>query len=176
MNKQELRHQIRSIKRHFTRGQLAEMSEAAIGKLLAEPHVKAARTILMYYSLDDEVDTHKAADILIGMGKIVLLPAVTSSTTMEVRMYAGKQDLRAGSFNIMEPAGEVFTNYEDIDVAVIPGMGFDKQCNRLGRGKGYYDQFLGLMPQAFKIGLCFPFQKFDSIPADKHDVKMDLVL
>lgn len=164
------------MKRQFTRQQLDDMSRAAIGKLLAEPHVKAAKTILMYYSLNDEVDTHDAVNTLLDMGKTILLPVVASPTTMETRLYTGALDLRPGSFNIMEPVGKPFADYDRIDVAVVPGMGFDLQRNRLGRGKGYYDRFLKLLPQAFKIGICFPFQMFESIPADMHDIKMDVVL
>ena len=55
-------------------------------------------------------------------------------------------------------------------------MSFDLQGNRLGRGKGYYDRFLPLIPQAYKIGICFPFQKFPAIPVGQYDVKMDIVL
>ena len=55
-------------------------------------------------------------------------------------------------------------------------MAFDADCNRMGRGKGYYDRFLPLLPQAYKIGVCFPFQRLDEIPATPFDVKMDEVL
>lgn len=176
MDKKDLRHQVRIMKRQYTAGQLRDMSADIIHNLLVQPEVRKAGTILMYYSLDDEVNTHEAVDELLAMGKDVLLPVVVSDTGMEIHRYTGPEDLRVGYFNIKEPVGELFTDYCSIDVAVIPGMGFDLQGNRLGRGKGYYDRFLPMIPQAFKIGLCFPFQKFPSIPVGKYDIRMDIVL
>ena len=55
-------------------------------------------------------------------------------------------------------------------------MGFDRNGNRLGRGKGYYDRFLERAGSVYKIGICFPFQVFDEIPTDENDISMDLVL
>ena len=55
-------------------------------------------------------------------------------------------------------------------------LGLDADGNRLGRGKGYYDRFLALVPDAYKIGVCFPFQKFPAVPVDDNDVKMDIII
>lgn len=164
------------MKRQFSNEQLHEMSVAIIRQLTVQPAIKKSKVILMYYSLDDEVDTHKVIDELVAKGKIILLPVVISDTEMELRRYTGPEDLRGGFFNIMEPVGELFTDYDKIDAAVVPGMSFDSQGNRLGRGRGYYDRFLPKIPQAVKIGICFPFQKFPSIPVDENDIKMDIVL
>ena len=176
MNKKELRQFIRMQKRMYSPEQLKEMSEAIIAKLMVHPRVKAAKTIMMYYSLDDEVNTHETVDRLVAMGKRVVLPAVTGDTTMELRCYEGPTDLMGGFFHIMEPVGKTFTDFDTIDVAIIPGMGFDTRGNRLGRGKGYYDRFLARVPALYKIGVCFPFQKMPGIPADDNDIMMDEVI
>ena len=52
-------------------------------------------------------------------------------------------------------------------------MAFDKERNRLGRGKGYYDRFLPLLTNAYKVGICFPFQFLQSIPTEETDIKVD---
>ena len=163
MNKKELRQFIRMQKRMYSPEQLKEMSEAIIAKLMVHPRVKAAKTIMMYYSLDDEVNTHETVDRLVAMGKRVVLPAVTGDTTMELRCYEGPKDLMGGIFHIMEPVGKPFTD-------------FDTRGNRLGRGKGYYDRFLARVPALYKIGVCFPFQKMPGIPADDNDIMMDEVI
>ena len=95
---------------------------------------------------------------------------------MELRHYTGKADLQQGAYGIMEPCGEVFTDYDSIDVAIIPGMAFDKQGHRLGRGKGYYDRFLSKIPKVYKIGLCFSWQLVDEVPCDEHDIIMDEII
>lgn len=176
MNKKELRNFIRMQKGHFTQQELKEMSVSIMQRMMVHPRVKNCSTIMMYYSLDDEVDTHDTIDQLVKAGKKVLLPAVISDTEMELRCYEGPKDLVGGFFHIMEPIGKTFTDYSQIEVAIVPGMGFDSRCNRLGRGKGYYDRFLPLLPDAYKIGVCFDFQKMPGIPADANDIKVDEVL
>ncbi len=83
----------------------------------------------------------------------------------------------------MEPVGEAFTDYEKIDVALVPGMAFDAAGHRLGRGKGYYDRFLSSHlsslnshPSPLLIGVCFPFQRVAEVPSEEHDVLMDEVI
>ncbi|MFA4045415.1 5-formyltetrahydrofolate cyclo-ligase [Prevotella sp. PCHR] len=175
-NKNDLRKIMRERKRQFTGEKLGEMSLSAVTGLLSHYIIKNVRTIFIYYSLPDEVDTHALADVLADSGKTVLLPAVTGDCDMELHRYEGKQSLKRGAYGIMEPTGELYTCYENIDVAVVPGMAFDAENNRLGRGKGYYDRFLAKMPGTYKIGLCFDFQKVEKLPADKNDIKMDEVI
>lgn len=174
--KNDLRKEMRERKRQFTGKELGEMSLSAVASLLSHPIIKNARTILIYHSLPDEVDTHAAADVLAGSGKTVLLPAVTGNCDMELHRYEGRKSMKKGAYGIMEPTGELYTCYESIDVAVVPGMAFDAGNNRLGRGKGYYDRFLARIPDVYKIGLCFDFQKVEELPADKNDIKMDEVI
>ena len=59
---------------------------------------------------------------------------------------------------------------------MVPGMAFDRNNNRMGRGKGYYDRFLATIPQAYKIGVCFKFQLVDEIPTDALDIRMDEII
>lgn len=188
MMKSELRKTIRERKRCFAQEELDEMAFAIISRLTVHPRFAAARTVMLYHSLPDEVDTHhllaamtassaitaKTANPLAG--KTILLPRVTSDTGMELRIYTGPDDMQRGAFGIMEPCGSVFTRYGEVDLAVIPGMAFDAAGHRLGRGKGYYDRFLPLIPQAYKIGVCFPFQIVDSVPTEPTDVAMDEVM
>ncbi|MBQ7422322.1 MAG: 5-formyltetrahydrofolate cyclo-ligase [Prevotella sp.] len=176
MYKSELRQHIRMMKRQFTSEQLCELSLPIISRLLSNPAMAKAQTILMYYSLDDEVNTHEVLNTLVKQGKTILLPAVINEQDMELHRYTSPTDLQGGFFNIMEPVGDIFTDYEHIDVAVVPGMSFDTRCNRLGRGKGYYDRFLPKLGNAYKIGICFDFQKLPGIPADEYDIRMDIVI
>lgn len=176
MTKEELRRLVRSQKRMYSALQLQAMSAEAVARLMALPQMAAAKTVMLYYSLPDEVSTHELAGRLVERGKVVVLPVVTGPTEMELRRYRSADDLSMGAFGIMEPTGEPFTSLAEIDLAVVPGMAFDTRGNRLGRGKGYYDRFLSQLPQATKVGLCFPFQKFPGVPTDENDVRMDLVI
>ncbi len=130
--------------------------------------------MLLYHSLPDEVDTH-AFIRRWSARKRILLPVVKGDD-LELRLYTGDDRLTEGAFHIDEPTGTAFTDYAAIDLAVIPGVAFDRQGNRLGRGKGYYDRLLPRIPTAYKLGLCFPFQVLNQIPAEAHDIPMDEVL
>lgn len=192
MDKQELRKEIRNRKRQFSQDQLGELSLSAISKLRKHPKVMAAHTLLLYYSLPDEVNTHEWIDELVAEGKRVLLPVVFNDKDMVIREYTGKHDLAEGSFHIMEPIGKLFPieKYPEIEVAIIPGMSFDDTGHRLGRGKGYYDRFLTKLQgmeenhcerkeadgtEVYKIGICFGFQKLQEIPFENHDILVDEV-
>ena len=178
MNKADLRKIIKDKKRQYSSSQLEELSLSVLSQLTGNMFFQKAHTILMYYSLPDEVNTHFLIDKMVREGKQVLLPVVIDSENMEIREYTGIQDLKEGAFHIMEPIGKLFprNRYSDIEVAVIPGMGFDDESNRLGRGKGYYDRFLQQVPHLYKIGVCFPFQKLANIPTEETDIKMNEVI
>lgn len=175
MRKEELRQQIKQLKRQFTPAQLEKLSLPVLARL--RPLLAEAQTIMAYYSLPDEVCTHQLIDELVAEGKTVLLPKVLDDEMMELRRYTGRHDLREGAFHIMEPIGALFTS-SAIDIALIPGVAFDAFGHRLGRGRGYYDRFLSSLrtvPTEL-IGLCFDFQKVPEVPVDANDIPVDLVI
>ena len=174
--KQRLRTQIRSLKRERTPQDLAVQSQYTAFRLLSHPRVLGSKVIMAYHSLSDEVDTRILLDRLLSMGKTVLLPQVTGASTMVLRHYEGPESLKEGAFGIMEPVGELFSDYSSINLAIVPGMAFDLNGHRLGRGKGYYDRLLPQLTNAYKIGICFDFQMRESVPYDERDVVMDEVI
>jgi len=110
--------------------------------------------------------------------KHFVLPCVVGDD-LELRQYTGPEDLEIkGKFHIPEPVGPLFTDYASIQLALIPGMAFDGEGHRLGRGKGYYDRFLShpAFTKIPKVGLCFDFQLVPSVPCESHDLPMDQVL
>ena len=179
MDKKELRRYIREQKRHFTPQQLGEMSLGIMSSLLSHSQIQKADTILMYHSLPDEVDTHSALGQLLAMGKKVLLPKVVSETEMTIHEYTGRDSLQPSEpYGILEPTTPELSivNCQLSIVIVVPGMAFDRQGHRLGRGKGYYDRFLSRIPNIYKIGVCFPFQLIDKVPFEPTDILVDEVL
>ncbi|WP_301062346.1 5-formyltetrahydrofolate cyclo-ligase [Phocaeicola sp.] len=150
-------------------------SAALLEKLEQHPRFIAARTVLLYYSLSDEVQTHDFVEKW-HRQKRILLPVVKGDSNMlELRIYTGKNCLKTSkAYHIEEPEGETFTAYKDIELAVIPGVSFDAQGNRLGRGKGYYDRLLPSLV-SYNIGICFGFQVSEKIPAESFDRVMDEV-
>ena len=172
MTKAELRKIIKAEKHRLGEDVLLQMSDRVVSLLEHHPVFIHASTVLLYYSLPDEVATH---DLLMKYAdqKTILLPVVVDDN-LQLRVYRPER-MRTGAFGIMEPEGEAFTRYADIDLAVIPGMGFDDEGHRLGRGRGFYDRLLPFIP-CEKIGLCFPFQYMESIPSEPHDIRVDEVI
>ena len=93
---------------------------------------------------------------------------------LELREYRPGCTMNEAEFCIREPEGEKL-HPGHVDLILVPGMAFDRQNHRLGRGKGYYDRLLEGM-DAVKVGTCFEFQFFDSIPFDGHDIPMNRVM
>jgi len=125
--------------------------------------------------MPDEVNTHDLVRSLHRLGKQILLPSVVGDD-LELHEYLGDSTLATGtSYGIQESTGPLFTHYGDIHLAVIPGVAFTPQGDRLGRGRGYYDRLLPHLSCPL-IGLAFPFQILDALPCEPHDIRMDAVI
>lgn len=170
-SKQELRRQIAKEKK-IHQEELGERSSQLLQRLEQLPVFRQSATILLYHSLPDEVHTHSFIEKW-GQEKEIILPVVKGKE-LELRKYTGKNKLIKGSYGIEEPIGELVKDYDRIELAIIPGVGFDLQGNRLGRGKGYYDRLLPKL-KAYKIGICFQFQVIEPIPFEFFDIPMDEV-
>lgn len=177
MDKNELRELISRYKVETSLAARFDLSGPILRRLAVHPRFISARTVLLYHSLPDEVDTRDFVRYW-SQRKHILLPSVKNGE-IELHRYAADEDqLVEGPFGIQESMGNVFTDYASIDLAVIPGVAFDAAGNRLGRGKGFYDRLLARLKNypIYKIGICFDFQKVDQVPADAYDIPMDEIL
>ena len=116
---------MRMLKKQHTREELSALSQKATESLLKRIHQEEnCQTVLLYHSLPDEVDTHLLIQALAAEGKKVLLPTIVG-TELELHKYIDEQTFRTSeSFGIQESQGPLFTNYSQIDLAIIPGMAF----------------------------------------------------
>lgn len=174
MDKKEVRKKIREMKKGYTPEEKKRKSESVWRRLEQDERFRSARVILAYWSMEDEVFTHDFICKWAGQ-KIILLPCVRGEE-LDIRYFDGREKLCPGEgYAIPEPVGAIFTDIDRIDLILVPGVAFDGACNRLGRGKGYYDRILK-RTQACKIGICFDFQLLEEVPAEEHDVKMTKVV
>lgn len=158
-------------KQQLPKDEQARLSEKIVQNIEQCEAFRTAHSVLCYWPLADEVQT----DALIEkywQAKQIYLPVVLGET-MELRLFRGRDKMRPGAFGILEPTGESYTG--EVDVVIVPGVAFDMKGHRLGRGKGYYDQFLP-STNAYKIGVAFRFQIVEKIPVDVWDVSMDEVV
>ncbi|KAA6346630.1 5-formyltetrahydrofolate cyclo-ligase [termite gut metagenome] len=173
IRKKELRELIVEKKRFCCDSLFRMQSVEIFSRLETYTVFKEAHTVLLFYSLKDEPDTHSFIEKWSGE-KEILLPAVCGEN-FELRVYNGREGLLRGAYDIQEPSGSLFTGYASIDLAVIPGVAFDRSGNRLGRGKGYYDALLPHI-SAYKVGVCFSFQLVEDVPTGEFDVRVDEII
>ena len=175
VTKAELRSRVRDLKKAAAREDMEAQSLAVCHRVMRLPRWREARTVLLYHALPDEVDTQRLLEAALREGKTVLLPVVVGDE-LELRCYEGT--LCEGAFHILEPTSSspLFDRYADIDLALIPGMGFDDRGHRLGRGRGYYDKLLSHCQGVYKVGICFGFQRCGEVPFEPHDILMDEVI
>ena len=173
MTKVELRKHIKQLKA-LHQDTIATDSEQIMQLLASDTHFLAAKTVLLYHSLSDEVDTHQFVEEWCKK-KQLLLPVVVGEELV-LRHFQNVDELKTGSFGIAEPTGPLFTDYDQIGFVAVPGMAFDKNGHRLGRGKGFYDRLLPQLTNAYKAGICFPYQIVDEVPVEPTDITMDGII
>ncbi len=144
--------------------------------VLSLPEFRAASSVALYSAFRNEVFTEILFQRALQSGKRVAYPRIRQDL-LEFVKVTDPGDLKPGAFGILEPSGCETLCVRDLDLLVIPGVAFDLQGYRLGYGKGYYDRVLhGLDEAAVLVGLCYEFQLIANVPAEEHDIHMDLVV
>ena len=150
-------------------------------KLFADPGFRCSQTVLFYASFNGEVDTFEIMKQSQQEGKQIALPAIRLKEKKIVPCLVDilEDVLEDGPYGIKQPRMDRARSLDlhAIDLAVVPGVAFDRENHRLGRGAGYYDRFLTDLPKDTpSIGLAFDFQLLDKIPHLEHDIPVSRVL
>ena len=142
-----------------------------------EPQLHSARTILFFAPLPDELDVWPLLEKLLAAWKICALPFFDSTT----QAYSARQiqnlaaDISIGKFGIREPVSSCAEiPPEKFDLILVPGVAFDWNGNRLGRGQGFYDRLLKEIV-GVKCGVGYDFQLIGKIPVEPHDAKVNFI-
>ena len=149
---------------------------------------KTEKTVLAYCSVGNEPSTLALIDSLLKSGRKVCLPLCTNLDeeghrtgafdAMEARVITSFDDLTAGAYGIPEPKADTeLVPAEEIDIVILPCVGCDRQCRRIGHGAGYYDKYLTTVRKdCFTMALCYEEALADELPAEEHDVPVDAVV
>lgn len=174
MTKDEIRAAAKARRRSLSREEVAEKSKRIYDNLM--PLLDSADTVMCYLAAFNEPRTEEIITALLAAGKRVVVPVTHTGSHTITPSYLNSLDaLRAGTYGIKEPVECIPARVSDIDIAIIPGIAFDRSGMRIGFGKGYYDRFLSEF-KGLKIGLCYEFQLYDSVPHDAHDIPMDIII
>jgi 5-formyltetrahydrofolate cyclo-ligase len=177
-NRDALRGAALSRRSSLSRANCALWSRSIQKRALKLPQYLAARSVALYSSAHNEVDTEAILQDALAAGREVYFPKLNRVGPEFVRIFS-KADLTAGRFGIAEPAGTNRLSLEDCAglSVFIPGVLFDRRGYRLGRGGGWYDRALAQFGnRAVFIGLAYEVQIVDSLPAESWDQKVHYVI
>lgn len=165
-NKQDFRRQVRGMCPSV-------QEEQVIEHILAHPWFLEAERIMAYAAIPPEIDLTPVIEAVFRAGKTLILPRCESEGQMTARKISDLQELMSGAYGILEPRQDTkLVPAQEIDLILVPGLAFDQQGRRLGRGKGYYDRFLR-ETTGKKMGICSCL--LPEIPVEEHDIAMDAV-
>jgi 5-formyltetrahydrofolate cyclo-ligase len=153
-------------------------SEKLCAKLKEQSFYQNAASILFFAPLPNEVDLWPSLEESLAAKKIVALPRfdLASRSYVACRVKNSQSEIVTGQFGIREPSPDCAEiPLDTIDLVLVPGIAFDSRGNRLGRGRGFYDQLLQNF-RGKKAGAAFDEQIMDAAPVEKTDVKMDFIV
>lgn len=131
-----------------------------------------SKRIMIFASLPDEIPTQHVIERW-SKCKELYLPRVKGDDIEVVRYSQSK--IATGSFNIMEPTSDDILSPNLLDLIIVPGVAFDRDGNRCGRGKGFYDRFLD-KTHAITIAVCFDCQLVKQLPTEPHDIPAQYIV
>ncbi|NXP81196.1 MTHFS ligase, partial [Ramphastos sulfuratus] len=158
--------------------------------VLGHPKYKESQRIAIFLSMPDEIQTEEIIQDIFKQGKECFIPRYKpQSNHMDMLKLLSAEDISSlalTSWNILQPGDDDTAREEalaagGLDLIFMPGLGFDKKGNRLGRGKGYYDTYLERCMKhpkgkPYTIALAFKEQICDSVPVAENDVQVDEIL
>ena len=171
----------RSIRAKLQAQSAAERATASAQarELLAKQEIwQSARSILFFAPLPDELDVWPLVIEALAKGKQVALPRFVTQTQnyQACGIRDAVKELQPGQFGISEPVNScAMVPLNMLDFILVPGVGFDLQGRRLGRGRGYYDQMLAAV-RGTACGVAFDEQVVSELPVAPHDAQVNCIL
>jgi 5-formyltetrahydrofolate cyclo-ligase len=177
-SKSKIRKRILNVRNNMSKEDVKKNSNAIMDKITSLDIYKHSKVVFIYMDFKNEVMTSNLIKRMLSEKKRVVIPYTDSINTVLIPSEITKEsDLKQNSFGYFEPKSILPVNIEEIDLVIVPGVVFDMNLNRIGFGKGYYDKILNrLKPSAKKVALAHDFQVLEDIPAEEHDVKMDMII
>lgn len=177
--KKELRQKILNLRRSLPRETIRAESEAIAGRLYNWPEYVQARTVMLFLSMPDEVQTRPLIEHAWQQDKTVCVPYPGEVYGyMQAAVIHNFAELSAGKFGILVPDERTlsFVAPEEIDLVIVPGVAFDALGRRCGMGAGYYDRFLQKTSHAVTAGVALSCQMVSEVVCAEHDQTVDCIV
>ncbi|MGB8933173.1 MAG: 5-formyltetrahydrofolate cyclo-ligase [Anaeromyxobacteraceae bacterium] len=176
--KRVLRAELIQVRARLSREERADRSRSVAERAASIPELMAARTVALYAPLNTEADPAEIGRRLLASGARIVYPRVQPTGRILAFAACEPQALVPGPLGALEPPADArHVELEDLEAVLMPGVAFSEDGLRLGRGGGYYDATLKMVPErALRIGLGFDVQVVPALPREPHDVPLDLVV
>lgn len=143
-------------------------------QVIQHPLYQKSKMIGIYVSLPMEVNTiHLIQEAL--KTHCVCVPKV-EGTIMNFYEINSLDDLKEGSFHVLEPITDAYISPQKIDLMIVPLLAYDQELYRVGYGKGFYDKYFARDFCGYKLGLAFDFQYVEHIDRDQYDYPLDEII
>lgn len=172
LSKREVRQSVKRRLAALTGEERAFRNRAIAERLFRSEEYRGARSIFLFYSMPEEVDTHSILSDALAEGKEVFLPRIEGEKMLLVP-YREEDSLLPNRYGILEPMGDAAAAQPEL--ALIPLLAYDRKRGRLGRGKGYYDRFLASF-SGTSIALAFSEQEWERVPTEAFDRRPDIII
>ncbi|KAH3679774.1 hypothetical protein WICMUC_000740 [Wickerhamomyces mucosus] len=203
MNKNIIRKEIKLILNSLTKDEILIQSNNVISKLIESSIFQNSKSIAIYMSMDNELQTLKLIEKCFQLNKIVYLPhcykIINNNQDQDIKLYDGQKSylkfFQMDSFNSvlsLEPIGKfklkeptsginLLDTSNGLDLLILPGVAFTKKCGRLGHGMGFYDDFIKRYQLKFQgkpilIGIGLKQQLIENLPLESHDELLDYTI
>ena len=160
-----------------------ELSRWIVDTFMSLYEYRDASTVMFYIDVRSEVRTRHALPEALSSGKNIVVPWCNDDGELELFHLESMDELETGMYGILEPSQELRrlpqkqVDIKELDLIMVPGVGFDSTGARMGHGKGYYDKLLENARQDTPlVALAFECQMFEEIPVAAHDVFMDKII
>lgn len=176
-NKNELRQKYRALRDSFGEEFIEKVSISICENLTKCQEFQTADTVLLYYPIKSEISPLPLFEICLKMGKNVAFPVCQNeNSTLIFRKITTLGELSESTFGILEPGSNCENvKYTQNTLCVVPALAVARDGHRLGYGKGFYDRFLADF-RGTSIGFSYSSLVLDTIPHDKHDIKLDIII
>lgn len=170
---QELRNIHKEKRAKMSPWDVAKKSETICRHILQSDWYRNCNTLYAYYPLGKEVDCREIIVQAWKEGKTVALPRTMADYRMEFYQITSFVELTEGKTHLMEPREGCPLLQMQTAYVLVPGVVFDRQGNRYGYGRGYYDRYFARFPGLCRIALGYENQLQDVIEAEETDIKME---
>lgn len=171
--KKEIRRYFLNYKRRLPKKEKEEMDRKICDNILESDLYKKSKSIFVYLSMPDEIDTREFIKKALNDGKEIYVPKITGKRDMKPVLLESLDDLIVGEYDIETSKSD--QTIESTDLSLVPGLAFDQEKYRIGFGGGYYDKYMKDHNSTY-LGMFYEDSYMDKIPRDSHDMPLDFIV